>query len=298
MKVVPLQNCPFHFRREWSKLHNMYGQDLFPSTSRRRGVALVWLALLLMVFIGFVGLSLDWGYVHLVSHQLQTVADAAALAAAQRVKADQELSRSAAVTIGGANKAAGAAVLLDSNDGNAAGGDIVLGRYDRDTGTFTPNVLGPNAVKVVARRTAGHPNGSLPLLFGPLFGFSQTEVARSSIAMHGGGTGAGLITLDPAQSCSLDLSGNVTVRVEPGDGDIRISVSDTGPGIAPEDLPHIFDRFYKGSGSQGSGLGLTIARNLVEAHGGTIRAESTPGKGTTIVFTLQHNDLERGIERE
>jgi len=92
--------------------------------------------------------------------------------------------------------------------------------------------------------------------------------------------------------------GNVTVRVEPGDGDIRISVSDTGPGIAPEDLPHIFDRFYKGSGSQGSGLGLTIVRNLVEAHGGTIRAESTPGKGTTIVFTLQHNDLERGIERE
>jgi two-component system OmpR family sensor kinase/two-component system sensor histidine kinase BaeS len=67
---------------------------------------------------------------------------------------------------------------------------------------------------------------------------------------------------------------------------IVVSVSDNGAGIAAEDVPKIFDRFYKGRGSRGSGLGLTIARNLVVAHGGEIRASSEIGKGTTITFTL------------
>ncbi len=67
---------------------------------------------------------------------------------------------------------------------------------------------------------------------------------------------------------------------------VEVSVADSGPGIAESELPRIFDRFYKGAGSTGSGLGLTIARNLIEAHGGTIRAESRPGAGTTIRFSL------------
>jgi len=67
---------------------------------------------------------------------------------------------------------------------------------------------------------------------------------------------------------------------------LRFSVADTGSGIAPEDLPHVFERFYKTADSTGSGLGLAIARNLVLAHGGDIQAESTLGGGTTIRFTL------------
>ncbi len=65
-----------------------------------------------------------------------------------------------------------------------------------------------------------------------------------------------------------------------------MSVSDTGAGIPAAELPKIFERFYKGHGSRGSGLGLTIARNLVAAHGGELRAESMEGKGTTMVVTL------------
>jgi signal transduction histidine kinase len=57
-------------------------------------------------------------------------------------------------------------------------------------------------------------------------------------------------------------------------------------GIAPTDLPHIFERFYKTADSTGSGLGLAIARNLVLAHGGKIEAESEAGQGTTISFSL------------
>ena len=67
---------------------------------------------------------------------------------------------------------------------------------------------------------------------------------------------------------------------------VKVSVSDTGAGISPDDLPHIFDRFYKSHDSRGTGLGLAIAKNLVVAHGGEISAQSVLGKGTTIHLTF------------
>jgi signal transduction histidine kinase len=84
--------------------------------------------------------------------------------------------------------------------------------------------------------------------------------------------------------------GMVGVRLEiipdGNQGQVLVTVTDNGPGIAPDDLPHIFDRFYKTRDSGGMGLGLSIAKNLVEAHGGVIRAESEPGKGSIIRFSL------------
>jgi len=71
-----------------------------------------------------------------------------------------------------------------------------------------------------------------------------------------------------------------------GEKSVTIFVQDSGPGIDSADLPHIFDRFYKSSDSGGMGLGLSIAKYLVEAHGGKIWAESEAGKGTRISFTL------------
>ena len=67
---------------------------------------------------------------------------------------------------------------------------------------------------------------------------------------------------------------------------ISVSVIDDGSGIAPEVLPHVFDRFYRAGDSAGSGLGLPIARSLVAAHGGEISATSEAGGGTTMTFTL------------
>jgi two-component system OmpR family sensor kinase/two-component system sensor histidine kinase BaeS len=78
----------------------------------------------------------------------------------------------------------------------------------------------------------------------------------------------------------------VTVGAQITGGSLAIRVADTGPGISPEELPRIFDRFYKGPRSSGSGLGLTIARGLVRAHGGDIRAESHVGVGTTMTVTV------------
>jgi signal transduction histidine kinase len=72
---------------------------------------------------------------------------------------------------------------------------------------------------------------------------------------------------------------------------VSVAVRDSGPGIAPDDLPHVFDRFYRtdaarARASGGSGLGLAIARALVEAHGGTIEVRSTLGQGTTFVLSI------------
>ena len=78
----------------------------------------------------------------------------------------------------------------------------------------------------------------------------------------------------------------ITATQENSPARISITVSDTGRGIAPELLPHVFDRFAKSRDSMGSGLGLAIARQLVDAHGGEISAASTLGQGTTIRFSL------------
>jgi len=82
--------------------------------------------------------------------------------------------------------------------------------------------------------------------------------------------------------------GRVTLgaRLEADRRRLELTVEDNGAGIPAEQLPHIFNRFYKSLGSSGSGLGLTIAKHLVEAHGGKIGAESAPGHGTTLRFTL------------
>ena len=81
--------------------------------------------------------------------------------------------------------------------------------------------------------------------------------------------------------------GAVTLSARPRDGALSVTIADTGPGIASEDLAHIFDRYWRRTGfdGEGTGLGLYIARGIVEAHGGRIWAESSP-QGATFVFTL------------
>ena len=81
---------------------------------------------------------------------------------------------------------------------------------------------------------------------------------------------------------------SVSIGAEPQEAAVRFSVADTGPGIASEHLAHAFERYWQQQGSdrRGSGLGLYIAKGIVEAHGGRIWIESTPGQGTTVRFTL------------
>lgn len=110
--------------------------------------------------------------------------------------------------------------------------------------------------------------------------------------------GEGEVSCDPGRVLQVlsNLVGNavkfsppgaeIGLRVEAGAVDTRFSVIDTGPGIEPEDLPHVFERYWRGKEAAGCGLGLAIAKGIVEGHGGKLWAESTPGAGSTFRFTL------------
>jgi signal transduction histidine kinase len=80
--------------------------------------------------------------------------------------------------------------------------------------------------------------------------------------------------------------GRVAVSVESAPGGVEVAVEDEGPGIPPEDVPHLFDRYWKSRSRRGTGLGLAIARGIVEAHGGHLCVESTVGRGSRFAFVL------------
>ena len=92
-------------------------------------------------------------------------------------------------------------------------------------------------------------------------------------------------------------AGSITLSVRPVDGQVEISVADTGVGIPPEDLPYIFEEFRQvergGAEVQGSGLGLAIVKKSVELLGGTIGAESEEGKGTTFILQIEDYSINK-----
>jgi signal transduction histidine kinase len=84
-------------------------------------------------------------------------------------------------------------------------------------------------------------------------------------------------------------NGRITINAIYQDDEVQISIADTGPGIAPEDMEHLFERFYRIPGSEsaeGSGLGLSVAQKIVEEHNGRIEVTSTLGEGTTFAIFL------------
>jgi len=90
--------------------------------------------------------------------------------------------------------------------------------------------------------------------------------------------------------------GCITVGATSRDHEVIFRVADTGSGIAPENLPRVFDRFWQATSTnrQGAGLGLPITKGIVEAHGGRIWVESTPSRGTTVSFTIPKATSEQG----
>ncbi|MFH1790811.1 MAG: ATP-binding protein [Candidatus Omnitrophota bacterium] len=104
-------------------------------------------------------------------------------------------------------------------------------------------------------------------------------------------------------SLKFTQEGRLSVSVSADGSRAVCTVADTGIGISAEDIPHLFDKFRQfgrtaGAGDKGTGLGLSIAKGLVDMHGGNMRAESTPGKGTSITFSLPlYSDELKTVEK-
>ena len=124
------------------------------------------------------------------------------------------------------------------------------------------------------------------------------QARRGGVALGASAEGPTTVDADPVRvrEVLMNLVGNA-LRYTPAGGSVditvraagdraEVAVRDTGAGIAPEALPHVFERFSRSTDSPGAGLGLAIARSLVLAHGGDIRAESAAGQGTRITFSL------------
>jgi signal transduction histidine kinase len=100
-----------------------------------------------------------------------------------------------------------------------------------------------------------------------------------------------LVTNLTENAIKFTREGSIEVSVRRDRRRVRVSISDTGPGIPPEALPHIFDRFYRADPArsravEGTGLGLAVVRNIVRAHNGSVVASSEPGKGATFTIDL------------
>jgi signal transduction histidine kinase len=156
------------------------------------------------------------------------------------------------------------------------------------------------------------PTDLADLLRGVVEGFdlqaeSQGQILTLDLPSGRSGHGLALVDADPLRVRQVVANllsnalrhasggGRVTVSAVQRPGEVQVSVADDGPGINPEDLPHVFDRFWRGVRpgaaahprvGNGSGLGLAIARELVRAHKGRIWVESEPGQGSTFHFTL------------
>lgn len=119
--------------------------------------------------------------------------------------------------------------------------------------------------------------GELPLVFADAIQIEQVllNIVRNS--------------LDAMQNAGIEKPELVIRTSINGDGNVHVYVSDTGPGIDKKALTHIFEPFVTTKGAQGMGMGLSISRSIIEAHGGRLWAESDVGRGTTFYFTLPVN---------
>jgi len=152
-------------------------------------------------------------------------------------------------------------------------------------------------------RLEREPSSLADLISDTLESFSELA-AREAVRLDGSiAPGVGRVLMD-VQSIGRVLDnlvsnalrhtaagGTVSIKAAPAAAGVRVEVADSGQGIPPEILPHIFDRFYRGEQSRSratgrAGLGLAIAKGIVEAHGGEIGVESAVGKGARFYFTL------------
>jgi Flp pilus assembly protein TadG len=164
-------------------------------TGNNRGIAIVYVALLLVALLAFVGLAIDIGYMYVAKSQLQNAADSAALAGASKAKsvgtgtADpndlvQSQARAEAISFALKNSAAQLSIALSSDNTNTLSdsNDITVGHWNAAFRSYSANKTPVNAVQVRPRRTTNSPGGEIGLFIGRVFGWEKMGVSASAIA--------------------------------------------------------------------------------------------------------------------
>ena len=164
---------------------------------------------------------------------------------------------------------------------------IEAGRMELDLARFNLSVVLDNAMTLVRERASRHGvrlEVDVPEHIGEWVG-DERKVKQVLLNLL-----SNAVKFTPT-------GGSVTLRARRADGSVQIAVTDTGVGIAPEEQALVFEEFRQASGAhaskaEGTGLGLALAKRFVELHGGSMRLESTPGKGSTFAFILPERALE------
>ena len=156
---------------------------------------------------------------------------------------------------------------------------LALARSENQVSVTTEKIDIAEVVKIMAEKMR-------PIAVEKHIALTVTSAAR--LHVEGNRSGLEHILLNLLQNAIEHTSknGSISVAVVQETPDMFITVTDTGSGIEAEDIPHIFERFYKGEGVSGSGLGLSIVKALVEQHRGTISITSTKGEGTVVTIRL------------
>jgi Flp pilus assembly protein TadG len=168
--------------------------DASRTLKNSRGIAVVYLALLLFALVGFAALSIDVGYFYVVKGQLQNAADAAALAGGSGLKgglgvnpySNETTARIRARYFAQQNNAEGTPVLLDINTANINTGDILIGCWNKSTSTMSTSCTRPNSIQVRARRSTDAGVGSTPVstFFGKIFNINTINIGSIAVAQR------------------------------------------------------------------------------------------------------------------
>jgi len=158
-----------------------------------------------------------------------------------------------------------------------------IGAIERGQLAIRPQPLDPADLILAAIESQQGAAGQASILLAPDISPDLPPIVADEKRMHE--------VLENLIGNSLKFTGSggaVTIGASAGDGEVSFWIQDTGAGIDPDELPHVFDRFWQARKTErrGTGLGLTITKAIVEAHGGRIWLDSRPGEGTTARFTI------------
>lgn len=181
----------------------------------RRGFSAIYMAIILVVILGFVAFAVDIGKMQLAKTELQGAADAAARAGAAKVRQSRPLARSSALSVAAANTCTGDAVSLDVDS------DIEIGTWNKTSRTFTVLPEGsptiPDAVRVTARRISARGN-AVPLVFAPAIGFNTSDIQAVAIAhITTKSYGYGIVGIDYIKMNGVTTTDSYDSRVGPYD---------------------------------------------------------------------------------